>query len=83
MEVWERLLDKFGLPLAMLAAFVFFFWKGIWPFLQDQIREARVARQRDQKEFLEALARRDEVVKEELQAFREGLRKMDERRGRR
>jgi hypothetical protein len=83
MEVWERLLDKFGLPLAMLAAFIFFFWKGVWPFLQDQIREARESGKEDQREFMAALARRDELVKEELQAFRDGLRKMDEQRGKR
>lgn len=92
MEIWERVIERFGLPLAGLIGMVWFFNRTLWPFLKeriaaaekalsDQVAEAREARREDQKEFLAALARRDEKMGEQTDAFRQLTQKIDEQKG--
>ncbi len=92
MEVFERLLEKFGLPLAGLVALGWFFNRTLWPFikeriaaaekaLSDQVTEAREARREDQREFLAALAQRDGLMREQTDALKQLTIKIEETRG--
>lgn len=71
MQEWTQLLDRYGLPLAVLVAFAVFFWRGVWPFLksqieqtnaalQQQIKSSHTTREQEMTEFMTALKRRDE-----------------------
>lgn len=92
MEIFERLIDKFGLPLAGLVALGYFFNRTLWPFikeridaaeraLSDQVTEAREARREDQREFLAALAQRDGLMREQTEALKQLTVKIEETRG--
>jgi F0F1-type ATP synthase membrane subunit b/b' len=82
MEVWEHLIDRYGLPLGILAGVLFFLWKWVLPFLKEritaaeaalkeQVAESRAARKEDQAQFLAALANRDKVNEEHTRAIRQ------------
>jgi hypothetical protein len=91
-EVFERLIDKFGLPLAGLVALGYFFNRTLWPFIKeridaaerafsDQVTEAREARREDQRECLAALAQRDGLMREQTDALKQLTIKIEETRG--
>lgn len=73
MEPFLTVVDRYGLPLAMLAVMAYAVYKLIWPVLIRQIDESR-AQMKDQlkdsndrfdkasDEFLKALQRRDEML---------------------
>jgi exopolyphosphatase/pppGpp-phosphohydrolase len=81
-EVWEHLIDRYGLPLAVLAAVLFFLWRWVLPFLKEritaaeaalreQVLAAREARREDQTQFLAALANRDRINEAHTRALRD------------
>lgn len=37
MNEFLPVLERFGLPVALLAVMVLFFWKAVWPFLMRRI----------------------------------------------
>lgn len=68
-----------------------FFYRTLWPFLQeriaaaekalkDQVVEAREARREDQREFLAALGLRDEALHEHTEALRQLTKEIEAQR---
>ena len=89
---WERIIDKFGLPLAGLVVVGLFFYRTLWPFIKEriaaaekvlteQVAEAREARKEDQREFLAALEKRDDALREHTEALRQLTKEIEGRRG--
>jgi hypothetical protein len=50
---------KHGLPTTILLFLGVFFWQGVWPFLKGQIERAQQELSALNKEYFEALRRRD------------------------
>lgn len=46
------ILERFGLPVALLVVFLWFIWRGIWPFLVKLIQDSMKDRSTEIKEFL-------------------------------
>lgn len=68
-----EILNRYGVPVVALVAIAVFVWKGIWPFLlrhlentqkllEDQLAAAQEERRQSMREFMAAIARRDEVA---------------------
>lgn len=71
---WLEFGRTFGLPVLLLAAIGVFFYRRIWPFLENQIKEAQTMAVRDREEFIAALKRRDD----EFGKVVDGLNKMSD-----
>lgn len=78
MTEWLPFVKEVGLPVALVALFLFFLWKGFWPFMVKQIDEAREARKEDQQAFLSALKERDQITREQTDAIRHLAQRIDD-----
>jgi hypothetical protein len=86
---WEQILDKYGWPTLFLALVLTAVWvigrpvvKRLLDMIDAQLTESRAVRAKDTEEFLAALARRDNLAKEQTRAFADALRWVDEHKGR-
>lgn len=88
MEFWERLLDRYGLPVAFLVVvlvgvylsvryIVFPLINRLMTTLEQQLTEARQARREDAEKFLEALERQGEVTGQQTDAIRQLTQRID------
>lgn len=57
--IWITLLERFGLPVILVAALMFFLYQKVWPFLIQQMTYYQNKLDTSQSEFLKALERRD------------------------
>lgn len=80
--MWERIIDRYGLPVAFLVVVllaVYFASRYVviplinrfMTTIEQQLTEAREARRHDSEKFLERLEQRDEVQREMAGALRE------------
>jgi hypothetical protein len=60
--IWISLLERFGLPVTLVAALMFFLYQKVWPFLIQQMNYYQNKLDTSQAEFLKALERRDEEM---------------------
>jgi hypothetical protein len=75
-KTWGDLLDRFGLPILFLFVMGLFIWKGLWPLvikalstLEEQVREARQARQSDTERFLGSLNEFHNISRKQTEAI--------------
>lgn len=56
---WLEFGKSFGVPILLLAAVGYFFVKNIWPFVMEQLKDARSEGKTERDQFMKALERRD------------------------
>jgi hypothetical protein len=82
-DIWS-VLDRYGLPMAILSVIFWFGYKVFWPFMtsliaaNQELMKAELAHSRDQiknqgDQFVAALAKRDELLRTEFQSLHDRL----------
>lgn len=79
----ERLLDKYGLPLIILAVIAVAVWKGVWPLVKDRIAKADAEREKvlaqnetQRATFLVQLSQRDSDTLSALNGFTNAIKSL-------
>ncbi len=82
-DIWS-VLDRYGLPMAILAAMFLFGYRVLWPFVtsliasSQELMRTELGYSREQmkhqgEQFLAALTRRDEIMKAEFASLHQRL----------
>lgn len=61
---WIEFGKTFGLPFLILAALAYFVRRDVWPLVTKQLDQTAADRREELKKFLEALEKRDQILKE-------------------